>query len=458
MVQVIGNTVYQGQNARGFALKLSNVINKTAGIFGGAGRGVIVEDDPKPSISVSGASVVEGNGGTTPAAVTVTLSGQTIEQVTVDYRTADGTASEARDNDYVAATGTLTFAPGETEKTVTVMVVGDTRAEDTEKFSVVLSGATNATVAVNRATVTIVDDDSTTWATSSAGDFGTGSLGAGAFISKMTNGEITLAPALGTDFGGNELAAGWTSTTLATGGGVTWGGSAAVDGAILLGPSGFGPGRSLEFLGRFNGTPGQNAGFGTASGAPFAMFGTTTQGTLLARSLATGTPVETPITVASGTWFNKSHKFRIDWNAGNIVYWVDDKKVATHNLAISSGMQPVAIDATVGDGAVVLQYLRVTPYAAAGSYTSGVFDAGAVVTWQTASWNATVPAGTGLVIRYRTGTTPTPDETWTAFTSIPASGGALSGSSRYLQFRVEETTTDVGQTPVLQDVTVAFQR
>src|SRR5262249_38763719 len=89
-VPVIGNTVYQTN--RNFAVQLSNVINKTAVILGGSARGIIVDDDPKPSISAADVAVVEGNSGSTTAIVTVTLTGATSLPATVNYATADGTA------------------------------------------------------------------------------------------------------------------------------------------------------------------------------------------------------------------------------------------------------------------------------------------------------------------------------------------------------------------------------
>jgi hypothetical protein len=49
-----------------------------------------------------------------------------------------------------------------------------------------------------------------------------------------------------------------------------------------------------------------------------------------------------------------------------------------------------------------------------------------------------------------------PDASWTAFT--PAVNGAITGSSRYLQYRLDLSTTDVKQTPVVTDVTVGFTR
>jgi hypothetical protein len=74
--------------------------------------------------------------------------------VTVDYTTADGTATVA-DGDYVAKNGTLTFAPGVVRQTVSVPVVGTTVPEADETFTVNLSNATNATLLVAQGTGTI---------------------------------------------------------------------------------------------------------------------------------------------------------------------------------------------------------------------------------------------------------------------------------------------------------------
>jgi hypothetical protein len=217
----------------------------------------------------------------------------------------------------------------------------------------------------------------------------------------------------------------------------------------------------LEFHSWLSGVAGQDAGFLSANGLqpPYAVFGTSVAGTLLARSALPGTPgttIETPIV---GTWFAGPHTFRIDWNAAAIVYWIDNKKVATHAISLTGLMQPGALDLTVGDGPLGIDWMRMTPYAAAGNYTSAVFDAGAVVNWLTTSWTAAMPTGTNIVIQYRTGNTATPDDgTWTPLATIPTSGAALSGSSRYFQFTVRETTTNSGQTPVVKDVTLGFQR
>jgi hypothetical protein len=144
-----------------FTVNLSN--SKDASISDGQATGTIVNDDgggppPTPSVSISDVSVNEGNSGTTAFAFSLSLSAASAQTVTVDYATADGTATAG--SDYAGASGTVTFAPGETGKQVTVHVNGDTSVEPDETFAVNLSNAAGATIADGQATGTIVNDDS----------------------------------------------------------------------------------------------------------------------------------------------------------------------------------------------------------------------------------------------------------------------------------------------------------
>jgi Ca2+-binding RTX toxin-like protein len=85
------------------------------------------------------------------------LSAASAKPVTVDFAAADGTAKAGED--YQAATGTVTFAPGEMTKTITVNVTGDTTVEPNEDFGVNLANATNATISDNKGAGTITNDD-----------------------------------------------------------------------------------------------------------------------------------------------------------------------------------------------------------------------------------------------------------------------------------------------------------
>ncbi len=116
----------------------------------------ILDDDETPTISVADASAVESAG---EIVFPVTLSGASSRTITVSYRTADGTA-EAGD-DYEAGDGELSFAPGETARSVTIAVIDDALDEADETFLVQLGEAENATVADGEATGTITDEDQT---------------------------------------------------------------------------------------------------------------------------------------------------------------------------------------------------------------------------------------------------------------------------------------------------------
>ena len=113
---------------------------------------------PRPvEISIADATVTEGNTGTNTASFTVTLSAPSTQTVTVQYNTAGGSAGSG--TDFTAASGLLTFAPGETSKTISVSVAGDVVDEHDETFSVGLSNPTNGIVVDGLATGTILDND-----------------------------------------------------------------------------------------------------------------------------------------------------------------------------------------------------------------------------------------------------------------------------------------------------------
>ena len=109
------------------------------------------------SLLANGASVVEGATGAQPVNVSVILSNPSVESISVDYTTVDGTAFQG--SDYQSTSGTLTFEPGELTKNIVVMVNGDLSVESTETFFVELSGAGEAELANSQAIVTIVNDD-----------------------------------------------------------------------------------------------------------------------------------------------------------------------------------------------------------------------------------------------------------------------------------------------------------
>jgi CSLREA domain-containing protein len=142
-----------------FVINLIGAVNAT--ISDAQATGTIVNDDPAPAvpaISIAAASTIEGNGGSTDLLFNVTLDSPTVNSVTVSYATGGGTATAGID--YVATSGTLTFTPGVTTRTIIVPVVGDTAVEGNETFSVTLSTPVNALLGTAAAAGTILDDDS----------------------------------------------------------------------------------------------------------------------------------------------------------------------------------------------------------------------------------------------------------------------------------------------------------
>ena len=114
----------------------------------------ILDDDDPPALAVAGAAAAEGAG---ELAFTATLDAPSGREVTVSFATADGTALAPAD--YLAARGTLTFAPGVTERTLAVTLVDDDLHEESEDLTVTLSDPAHATLAQALAEGRIVDDD-----------------------------------------------------------------------------------------------------------------------------------------------------------------------------------------------------------------------------------------------------------------------------------------------------------
>jgi hypothetical protein len=113
---------------------------------------------PDSALVIDDVARYELDSGTDPFVFTVTLLAPTASPVTVDYATSDGTAKAP--GAYTPTSGTLSFAPGETEKTITVNVVGDPAIEPNQTFTVGLSDPSGAILTEASGTGTIVDDDS----------------------------------------------------------------------------------------------------------------------------------------------------------------------------------------------------------------------------------------------------------------------------------------------------------
>ncbi len=155
-IPITNDEIFEGDETVNISLG-----NPTGGASLGTPSGAvltILDNKSQPSISILAIARGEGNSGTTPFTFTISLDRLSVQTVTVNASTSNGTATAP--DDYIAAGPTLvTFNPGESSKTFTVLVNGDTTIEPNENFFVNLTAASNATILSSPAVGTINDDD-----------------------------------------------------------------------------------------------------------------------------------------------------------------------------------------------------------------------------------------------------------------------------------------------------------
>jgi hypothetical protein len=287
---------------------------------------------------------------------------------------------------------------------------------------------------------------------SSVADF-SGGTQSGTAVVQTADGEVALAPAGGNEFAGAVLPTGWTSTNIVTGGtAVVGGGTLTLNGKRVNTSATYSAGRSLEFVATFLAENGQNVGFGTTLGSttPYAIFGVS-GGTLQALTRLNGTTSSS--TNLATTYLNAPHRYRVDWNATNVVYSIDGVVVATHARTLTVAMPIMARDSVLGALPLVVDWMRLGPYPTSGAFTSRVLDAGQSLLYDTVTWTADLPAGSSLAVEMRTGNTATPDASWSAFTAV-TSGGSVGQTARYAQYRVTLTRGTAVLSPSLSALSV----
>src|SRR5262249_30237007 len=233
------------------------------------------------------------------------------------------------------------------------------------------------------------------------------------YVSQTGNGELMLAPILGSEFNGPTLPTGWINLPWSSDGlSMIAGGVLVVDGARVAScatdaagacaagetsnttPSAvFTSPRTLEFTAKFSGEHFQHAGFGQTFAAPseaWAMFSTLGgDGQLYARTNTGAGSVDTPLGSARRGQFDR---FRIEWNPASGQCYVDGVMVDHQPLTIDARMRPIAGSDFDASGSVVfVDWMRMTPYANSGSFLSRVFDAKTLVNWASISWTSGTP-------------------------------------------------------------------
>ena len=152
-IAVNGDGTYEADET--FSVELSNASGAPIGDVRGVGT--IENDDAAPVLSVSNASIAEGNTGTRMLTFTVSLVGDTEVAASAVYTAAAGSA--AAGTDFVAATDTVSIPAGETSALITVAVKGDVTWEPDETLSLLLSDPADATIGDGTGVGTIRNDD-----------------------------------------------------------------------------------------------------------------------------------------------------------------------------------------------------------------------------------------------------------------------------------------------------------
>ena len=291
-----------------------------------------------------------------------------------------------------------------------------------------------------------------------AADFTAGALDANSILAQTGNGELILKPAAGAEFTGSSLPEGWQATAFSTGGSATISnGLLTLDGARVGTTALYSPGKSLEGVATFNAVRFQHFGFAVTymvDGTPWAIISTGANGDgLYARTYTGSGAWDTQSTPIPGNYLGTPHRYRVDWLADRFDYYVDGVLVASHNIAIATQMRPMPADLDVGGPTMTVDWMRMTPYAPSGSFTSRVFDASTGLNWQELTWIGSAPEGTAAVFETRSGNTATPDETWSSWQGLSGTTIA-SPTTQYLQYRVNLSTTDGNLTPVVEYVSI----
>ncbi|MCB9113237.1 MAG: DUF4082 domain-containing protein, partial [Anaerolineales bacterium] len=289
-------------------------------------------------------------------------------------------------------------------------------------------------------------------------DFNNGTLGC-TYPMQIGNGALILTPTIAAEFDGFVLPSGWSSNVWTGTAPNFGGGQVSLDGVSIRNDTLLNAGTSLEFAATFTNQSFQHVGFGggdpTFNGPPWAMFSTGSDGAQLYARVHTGSGGD-DVTPLGASYIGSSHTYRIDWNAASVDFYIDGTLAVSRPIAVPGQMRVAASDYTAASPALVVDWMHVSPYGSPCTFTSQIFDAGQSVNWETMSWTGQTPTGTSFAFSYRIGNTPTPDGTWTTFTSVPTSGAALSGNTRYIQYQVVLATSNNLITPVLEDVSFTY--
>lgn len=273
-------------------------------------------------------------------------------------------------------------------------------------------------------------------------------------------GEVRLVPSFVDEFDGSQLSADWTSGTYDPASSVTvQGGQASVAGGWIQSAGTYGP---LSMTARVtaiaNGQPYLNFGFGRAGALdyPWYLFGNSSWNTggIYARSNDGGFYRDSYI---SGVDPTEPHDYTVQRLADQIIYKVDGETVITHNAQSWGNTTPLAFwfSAANTQHQISVDWVRIDQYAASGTFTSAVLDAGSVTSWSSIASDVVLPAGTGVSARVRTSTD---GSTWSAWMDVAALGDQPATLSvpdgQYIQYELT-LASDGSASPEVRSVTIS---
>lgn len=299
------------------------------------------------------------------------------------------------------------------------------------------------------------------WPNNSYSDFISGQASR-IIITKRGNGELQLAGKLSDDFDGPSLSNQWTYQTWSEiGGGPATlrlsNGRVAVGGGAILSVTPVNV-VSIQANLSFSPTGYQNFGLATGLGDPrtnvWLLFGTSPDGTrLLARTNVFGNMQDRDLgTIASG-----EHLYRLVPSPGRVDYYIDGNLVASLGVNLPGNVAyKLVLSDFYGTMPLVADWIEAGEYPATGTYISTVFDPGQPASWGRVIWSGSTPISTSVMIETRSGNTPTPDGSWSAWSPVSQEGNIASPPARYLQYRLTLLTTDTNVTPILDGLNIEW--
>jgi|GEM_PF-258072 len=287
--------------------------------------------------------------------------------------------------------------------------------------------------------------------------FNLGTAGTSTIVVDNNGGVVSLKPTLNEEFSGTATPLGWANAIWdGQGGAVTTysSGQVTVNCTHLSYNTAFVPGTSVEFVATFTAGNFQNIGFtgDVAFNSPWIVIGrgSAGDGNVYART-------SNNQTASLGTsLINTPHKYRIEWlTNGAFQFYVDDVLIATPSITQTANTNLILqISDYPSDGVgLSVDWIRATPYATDGSFISKVFDAGTIKNWGTASWSSSVPVGTSLTLSQRQSNNLTAIAL-APWITIPSNGASIGGTSQYIQYKADFTTSNVAVSPLLNEVTI----